>query len=240
MIGAEAWIERHPFVLRLKKFSPDLSSSEIRRLFGSVEDDLQIPSHRDLVIQGYKLAYYYMIENGFAMRYHLLHDGRRQVLSIVIPGDIVGLAETFFEHSPKTVCSLTEMKIQRLHQEKFLEICASAPRLAIAMICYLASQLGLYYERLTEIGRKSPLERTAHFLLRLHSRLRAIGYATENAFEMPLSQEVIGDLLGLSGPHVNRMLHRLRSEGLIATQRRQIELLDLEGLRRLSEFALAA
>jgi CRP-like cAMP-binding protein len=48
------------------------------------------------------------------------------------------------------------------------------------------------------------------------TRLRAIGAASADSFVMPLSQEGIGDVIGLSGPHVNRMLAELKREGLIA------------------------
>jgi CRP-like cAMP-binding protein len=223
--------------MRLRQFVPRLDLIVIRTLLDAVEDDLRVPNRRHIIIQGYKSANYYVVEHGFAMRYHLLHDGRRQVFSIVVPGDIIGLAATSFDVSPTSVCSLSDMKIQRFHMTKFREICSCSPPLSIAMMCYLVHELGLYYDRLTEIGRQSPVERVAHFLLRFHSRLQAAGHATEDGFDMPLSQEIIGDLLGLSAPHVNRMLHRLRSEGLITMHRRRIELQDVEGLRRLGEFA---
>jgi CRP-like cAMP-binding protein len=237
VVDAGGWIEAHPFVLRLRHFAPDLDFSEAVKLWDAVEEDLRIPARRDIVIQGWTSTKCWVVESGFAMRYHLLHDGRRQVLSIVTPGDVFGLAETALEAAPRSVCSLSETKIQRFNRQRFFEICSLSPRLSMAIMCFLVHQLGLYYERLTELGRQSPLERVAHFLLRFHSRVLAVGCASESVFDLPLSQEIIGDLLGLSGPHVNRMFHRLRSEGLIRTYRRRIEFVDIEGLHRLSGLA---
>lgn len=239
MARDQAWIERHPFASRLRQFAPDLDFATISKLFDAVVDDFSIKPRRDIFVQGYKNPDCYIVERGFAMRYFLLHDGRRQVLSIAVPGDIVGLAVMFLPVSPKTVCSLSEMQVQRLHIDRFLEIASCYPALSVAMMRYLSYQIGLHYDRLIEIGRQSPVERVAHFLLRLHARLRTVGCADETGFDMPLSQEVVGDLLGLSAPHVNRMLHRLRSEGLIWMRRRHIELRDCEGLRRLSDFSPA-
>jgi len=122
----------------------------------------------------------------------------------------------------------------------FLEVASRSPLLSMAMMCHLAHELRLYHDRLIEIGRQSSVERVAHFLVRFHARQQAAGCAGETAFDMPMSQEIIGDRLGLSAPHVNRMLHRLKSDGLISMRPRHIELTDIEGLRRLSEFASLA
>ena len=85
-------------------------------------------------------------------------------------------------------------------------------------------------------GVESPLERIAHFLLEMHVRLQAVGHASENSFEIPLSQEGIGDAVGLSAPHVNRMLSELKSEGLIAMDGREFRILDRAALQILAEF----
>ncbi len=236
MARSEAQIETHAFVLRLQKFSPSLDVTTISKLFDAVSEDLRVPPRRDILVQGYASHDYYLVERGFAMRYHLLHDGRRQIFSMVVPGDIIGLGTTFLTVSPKSVCSLSEMQLQRLRVSRFLEIASHSPPLSTAVMCYLVQELDLYYDRLIEIERRSPVERVAHFLLRFHARLQAAGCAGETAFDMPLSQEVLGDLLDLSAPHVNRTLHQLRSDGLITMRRRHIELTDVEGLRRLSEF----
>jgi CRP-like cAMP-binding protein len=67
----------------------------------------------------------------------------------------------------------------------------------------------MYAEHLIDVGRRTALER-AHFLLEVLTRLQAIGLADERSYRMPLTQELIGDALGLSVPHVNRTLRRLR------------------------------
>jgi CRP-like cAMP-binding protein len=64
-----------------------------------------------------------------------------------------------------------------------------------------------------DAGRREPLERLAHFLLEMLARLQAVGCASESSFEMPLSQKGIGDVVGLSAPHLNRMLAELRILG---------------------------
>jgi CRP-like cAMP-binding protein len=85
-------------------------------------------------------------------------------------------------------------------------------------------------------GRRSPLERVGHFLLEIHFRLKDVGCASEDSFELLLSQESIGDAVGLSAPHVNRMLSELRHQGLIDTENHTIKILDRAALQILAEF----
>src|SRR5271169_5795597 len=65
-------------------------------------------------------------------------------------------------------------------------------------------EAAMYAEHLIDVGRRSALERVAHFLLELLTRLQAIGLADEHSYQMPLTQDLIGDALGLSVQHVSR------------------------------------
>ncbi|HZC55119.1 MAG TPA: helix-turn-helix domain-containing protein [Xanthobacteraceae bacterium] len=80
----------------------------------------------------------------------------------------------------------------------------------------------MYAEHLIDVGRRSALERVAHFLLELLTRLQAIGLADERSFQMPLTQELIGDALGLSVPHVSRTLRQLREDDLVAVEGQRV------------------
>ncbi len=80
-----------------------------------------------------------------------------------------------------------------------------------------AREAAIYGERIVDIGRRSAYERLAHLILELLVRLRAVGLADELSYLLPLTQE-IADVLGLSGPHVSRMLRLLREEGLVTIE----------------------
>jgi CRP-like cAMP-binding protein len=91
-------------------------------------------------------------------------------------------------------------------------------------------------ERLTNAGRRSAYERVSHLMLELFVRLSAAGLARDMSFRMPLTQELIGDALGLTTIHVNRTLRSLRRDGLISIQGKRVTLLDPERLSLLSDF----
>ena len=94
----------------------------------------------------------------------------------------------------------------------------------------------MYAEHLIDVGRRSALERIAHFLLELLTRLQVIGLADERSYQMPLTQELVGDALGLSVPHVSRTLKQLRAEDLVAIKGQRVIIKDVEALGRLADF----
>jgi CRP-like cAMP-binding protein len=94
----------------------------------------------------------------------------------------------------------------------------------------------MYAEHLIDVGRRSALERVAHFLLELLTRLQIIGLADDRSFRMPLTQELIGDALGLSVPHVNRTLRHLRDDELVSIEEHIVIIKDVEALSALADF----
>src|SRR4029077_17047291 len=110
------------------------------------------------------------------------------------------------------------------------------PRLAAALFCSFSCEAAMYAEHLIDVGRRSARERVAHFLLELLTRLQPIGLADERSYRMPLTQELIGDALGLSVPHVNRTLRQLREDALISIDGQVIVIRDIEALAALAEF----
>jgi CRP-like cAMP-binding protein len=99
-----------------------------------------------------------------------------------------------------------------------------------------AHEAAIYTEHIVDLGRRTPLERLAHFLLEIHARLLAVGRAEETSFALPFSQEVMADVLGLSVPHLNRVMQQLRAEQLITSRGRLVELTDMAGLQTLAQY----
>jgi CRP-like cAMP-binding protein len=93
-----------------------------------------------------------------------------------------------------------------------------------------------YAEHIIDVGRRTPIERLSHFLLELHARLRVVGRVEAKSFTLPFSQEVMADVLGMSVPHLNRMMQRLRSEKLIAGSERRVEFIDVGAMQALAHY----
>jgi CRP-like cAMP-binding protein len=224
-----------PLIARLRSFI-DLSAPEIEELRSLVEVELSVARRRDLVVDGYEYRKLAFVREGFAARYKLLRNGKRQIINIILPGDVVGLPGSFVDRATFSVIALTEMRLDVCSLDSFVEACHRRARFGLALSWLAVQEASTYAEHIVDIGRRTSLERLAHFLLEMHARLSMVGLADGNAFDLPISQEVISDALGLSVPHLNKMIAKLRAERRIAMADRRVELLDAEGLRMLAHF----
>jgi CRP-like cAMP-binding protein len=89
---------------------------------------------------------------------------------------------------------------------------------------------------LVNVGGRPSDVRMAHFLLEWMVRKRAAGLAAGESCAFPMSQEDLAKTLAMSGVHVNRTLQTLRKSGLVTVHDRVLTVLDMEKLRRFSDF----
>jgi CRP-like cAMP-binding protein len=232
-IAASDW--GTPVISRLRTFV-DLSPVDVEELHGLVEAELTVGRRRDLVVDGYEYNKLAFVREGFAARYKLLRNGKRQIINILLPGDIVGMPGSFVDLPTFSVIALTDMKMDVCSLDDFIALCYRRPKFALALSWLAVQEAVINAEHIVDIGRRTSLERLAHFLLEIHGRLSMVGLAKNNTFDLPISQEVMSDALGLSVPHLNRMMAKLRSDKMVAVADRRIELIDTEGLRKLAHF----
>lgn len=170
------------------------------------------------------------------MRYKLLRNGKRQILNVVLPGDIVGLPGSFYERAVYAVTAITDLRMHVCALDSYVQLCYRRPQYGLALSWIAVQEATTYAEHVIDVGRRTPIERLSHFLLELHARLLTVGRAEEKRFTLPFSQEVIADVLGLSVPHLNRMMQQLRAEKLIADSERVVEFIDTGAMQTLAHF----
>lgn len=190
----------------------------------------------DIIVQGRKYDGIFIIVDGFGLRYKIMSDGKRQVFNISLPGDMVGYPECFFDQALYSVTALTNVMVCAITFSDMAEMFRSFPRLAMALFWSTANETAIFGEHLTDVGRRSAYERVAHFVLEMSARLREIGVGDGRTFIMPLSQAKIADVVGLSVPHINRMLRRLCAERFIDMKGSQIQIIDYDSLAALADF----
>jgi CRP-like cAMP-binding protein len=227
-----------PFITRLRHFV-DLTTDDIEALRSLIECETTIDKRRDLVVDGYPYAKLCFVKDGMAARYKVLRNGKRQIVDVLVPGDVVGMPGSFLDRAPFSVIALTDMRLEVCAHDAFVAMCYRRPKFALALSWLAVQDATVLAERIVDIGRRTPVERVAHFLLELHGRLRLVGRADASAFDLPISQEVMSDTLGLSVPHLNRMLAKLRGEGLIAVAGRRVQFNDVKTLEQLAHFQAA-
>jgi CRP-like cAMP-binding protein len=229
----------YPLLASLTTHLPDdapLTASESAFLLALQSSAHAIRRGHEIIAQGRNYNGVFVLLEGFGLRYKVLTDGRRQVFHVALPGDLVGFPACFFERALYSVTALTKVSACLVSFADMAELFRSFPRLAIALFRAGAGETAMYGEHLAGVGRRGAYDRVAHFVLEMATRLRAIGIGDGIEFSMPLTQEQIADVVGLSAPHVNRMLRRLREEGLIDMDGMQIKLRDREALAALADF----
>ena len=191
---------------------------------------------QSLITEGSKNRAVFFVIDGFLIRYRILRDGQRQIVDLVVPGNFAGVPSCSFSDALYTVKALTNATVATLPLERLVALFETQPRLAAKIFWWFSSQSAILAEHLVVVGRRSAYERIAHFLLELLTRLQAVDLADDHSFELPLSQDVIGDALGLSLAYVNRVLRRLSDEGLVVIKDQKIVINDVEELSSIADF----
>ena len=190
----------------------------------------------DLVHQGQCGQSAYILASGWVCSYKLLADGTRQIVDFQIPGDFLGLRSLLFRTADHNIEPLTTIEVSEVQASDLLAAFSASPRLATAVLWAASRDEAMVVEHLVCIGRRTAFERTAHFLLELGARLKLVGLATRDGYACPLSQYLLGDALGLSAVHINRVLRQLREDGLLTFQRGHVSFDDFDRLVALVGF----
>jgi CRP-like cAMP-binding protein len=225
----------NPFTRKLAQLAP-LSAADLAVIDGLQAPVRAVARHRELIRSGRRYDGLLILIEGVAIRTRVFHDGRRQILNIAIPGDIIGFPACFFETALYSVTALTKAQVAAVPFARLLGLFEEHPRIAATIFWSFACEAAIYAEHLIDVGRRSSIERIGHFLLELLIRLQAVGLADESSYHLPLTQELIADALGLSIQHVNRTLRQLREEGFLAIEGHAVQIRNVDGLAALAEF----
>ena len=168
----------------------------------------------EIVSPGEQTAALYQITHGWAFCATILADGRRQILNFLLAGDLLPLECIFQSTVQRTYQALTEVTAVGLSLDRFRAVIEQDGAFASAILRQQAKQTQAVSEHLVNAGRRSAYQRVIHLLLELWYRLATANEPEDDTFEVPLTQEIIADALGLSIIHVNRTLQRIRADGL--------------------------
>jgi CRP-like cAMP-binding protein len=176
------------------------------------------------------------IISGWAAQVRELNDGRRQLVQLVLPGDPLA-PQLQIHHRGQTVQCLTMVQtVDGAAIRLAARDPANFPGIAAAVELAAARDRALLLDQVTRLGRQTAYERVANLFLELHYRCLPIGLVHANGFAFPLTQECLGDLLGLSVVHVNRTLQLMRRQNLITLRQGRLTLNDMPALQAAAEF----
>jgi len=178
-----------------------------------------------------------LIGNGWAYSYTLLGDGRRQVTGFHLPGDVIGLWDSpSGSDGRRCVASASDCVVCDLDRQVLDRILHSDTSLGCLLRRQATVDAAIAEQHLVSIGRRCAEARLAHLLLEFGARLEAIGLADPDGYRCPVTQELLADALGLTNVHVNRLLRRLRQQGVLTFVRGFVAFLDKPRLIELAEY----
>jgi CRP-like cAMP-binding protein len=202
----------------------------------AVERVERLPARTIVTRRGEPVSYSTLLLDGVMCRYMDARDGFRQLVALQVTGDFVDLHGYPLRRLDHDVGTLAESTVALIPHARIDRILAEHPQLTRLMWRSTLLDAALHREWIFRIGRLDAAGRLAHFLLETYHRLRMVGAADGGTFSFALTQQDLGEALGLTSVHVNRMLRRLREGGLADFARGTVRILDHDRLARLGEF----
>jgi CRP-like cAMP-binding protein len=214
---------------KLQKFIP-LTHNEQRRLADIQSDPLIVKRGQRLTEEGQAGHKVFVLHAGWACSHKDLANGQRQVISFSIAGDCVGIRSALLRTADHSFTALTDAMVTSVDAADIMQCVTDFPRLGMALFWAASRDEAMIVEHLVSVGRRSAVERMAHFFLELAERLSFIGVAAQTEFRCPLTQFVLADALGMTAIHVNRVLRELRELGLLTIRNGCVRMYDVKKL----------
>lgn len=214
-----------------------LTAEDRDRIFALPVTVRDLPPSSYLVREGERPDVCSVLISGYAFRQKLTRDGARQILSLHIPGDILDLQHLMLDVADHNIQVLTRASVAIVPREAMRDLWHASPTLADAIMSSMQIEASRFREWTLNVGRRDGRARLAHLLCEFAVRLDVQGLADGKGYELPMTQEHLGDALGLTPVHVNRMLRSLEADGLLTRNRRHVGFPNWEWLRDVADFS---
>jgi len=224
-----------PLLLKLER-RDEVSPRERLALGEVLGPTRRVSPGTNLVHEGARPDHSTLLLEGFCARYSTLEDGGRQITQIGVPGDFLDLHSLLMKQMDHGVVALTDALVCPAPHAALRALTEAHPHLTRLLWLDTVIDGAIHRQWLVAMGRRSALARMAHLLCELYHRLEAVGAAGDGRMNLPLTQVVVADILGLSGVHVSRVLGELRDRGLVRWSTPTVDILRPEELRVLADF----
>jgi CRP-like cAMP-binding protein len=227
---------RGPLATKLSLFVP-LSDEDVRVLDGMCLNEERFKADTDIVREGNVPRSAFVLTHGMAFRYRLMPDGKRQIFTFMIPGDVFGLHAFLLRAMDHSIGTLVPTRIATISRDTVFNLFEDHPRIGAALWWSALQEEAINRERIVALGRRSARGKVAYLMCEAFWRQKAVGLAEHHTIRLPLTQSELADTLGLTSVHLNRILQGFRRDNLIALVRHQLTLLNVERLQKIAGFS---
>jgi CRP-like cAMP-binding protein len=189
-----------------------------------------------IVPEGEAAEHVYTLLSGWAFRFKTLADGRRQIMSFLLPGDILGLQAELLDAAAHGVEAVTDVSLCAFARDTVWSVYRVHPSLAFDLTWLAAHGERLVDDAMLSVGRRTAMESVAALFVNLFKRAESAGLRLGDSVPFPLTQTHVADALGLSAVHTNRTIQRLRRMGLVQIAEGRLSIGDLRSLRRVAQY----
>jgi CRP-like cAMP-binding protein len=175
--------------------------------------------------------------SGYSVRTKMVGTGDRQIVSIHMKGELVDLQNSLLEIADHSVQMLTPSKVALIARQDIIKLTLDRPSVGLAMWRETLVDASIFREWIANVGRRDARARIAHLLCEFSLRLKVTGLGGDGEYELPMTQEQLGDATGLTAVHVNRTIKALEADGLIhRANPRSIQIGDWRKLAEVGDF----
>lgn len=226
---------RNVFVSKLGRFE-EFGGPENAALDALIVNKKVIPRRAYLFREGDTANTIYVVLSGFLCRSRELSSGDRQIFGYLLPGEIAGVNVFIAKQIAYNIVALTDCVVANIRPQTILAAMEEHPRIARALWKQSLAIEAVLREWIVNLALRKSEERLAHLLCELMVRLERVGLVEGNTYELPLTQQDLGDTLGLTSIHVNRSLRELREADLATMKNGRVFVHDVERLKRFAGF----
>jgi CRP-like cAMP-binding protein len=223
-------------LLQTLELRDTLTAEEREVILNAPSREMDFKAGQDIVKEDARPTESSLIVSGLAARSKVLTGGGRQFTALHVPGDFVDLHSLLLKKMDHTVLALAPTRVARVPHSTLRQITVDFPHLARLLWLTTLVDGAIHREWILSMGRRQATARLAHLVCELFMRLKAVDKVDGLSFSLPLTQTQMGDVLGVSSVHMNRILQELRRDGLITWQGQILTIKDWERLQSFAEF----
>ena len=226
----------NPLTMKLEQFTR-FDDAERRRLNDLLHHPRKSYARGEAIIaEGEKVRDIHVVVSGLAARTKRMPDGGRQIMALLVPGDLCDVEVFILEAMDHEITAMCDTSCALIPAAEMEDLLTESSNLTKAMWWSTMTDSAILREWIVDHGRRDARERIAHLICELLIRYRVVGETSDDSFPFPLTQEDLAAATGMTPVHVNRTLRQLRAEGLVETKGRALAVLDPERLQKVAQY----
>lgn len=225
-----------PLFRKLARFTT-FDEADVQAIANLTRRRRSFKAHDTIVFQDSRQSAVHVVLSGVAFRCRHLPNGRRQIFGFLFPGDLCDAHFVIANECDYSLCLFTDAVVAQIPLSELMSVMVAHPKIERALLMSALVDTQIMREWLVNVGQRDGLQRMAHFFCEMATRLQDLGLSNaDGTVTIPVTQFDLADTLGMTPVHVNRVIQRLRRDGLLIWKNRQLTIINTHLLERMAGF----